>query len=71
VKILVDHSRRSKKTVLQTADFEEGNTEDVISRGKELQEMGFEHIIFNVKGEYTTETLNHFTREIIPTLKGE
>jgi F420-dependent oxidoreductase-like protein len=60
-----------EKTVLQTADFEEGSTEDVISRGRELQEMGFEHIIFNVKGEYTTKTVNHFTQEIIPTLKGE
>jgi F420-dependent oxidoreductase-like protein len=60
-----------EKTVLQTADFEGGNTKDVISRGVELQEMGFEHIIFNVKGEYTSETLNHFTQEIIPILKGE
>ena len=58
-----------EKTVLQTADFEEGNAEDVITRGKTLQAMGFEHIIFNVKGEYSPEILEQFTKEIIPALK--
>jgi hypothetical protein len=37
---------------------------------KVLQELGFEHIIFNIKGEYSPETLKLFTEEIIPGLKG-
>ncbi len=59
-----------EKTVLQTADFEGGSVNDVISRGKYLQELGFTHLIFNVKGLYTPETLKAFTDEIIPALKG-
>jgi F420-dependent oxidoreductase-like protein len=59
-----------EKTVLQPADFEDGGAHDVIARGLALQEMGFEHIIFNVKGLYTPATLRLFTDEIIPALKG-
>jgi F420-dependent oxidoreductase-like protein len=59
-----------EKTVLQTADLEGKNTQDVIANGKMLQEMGFEHLIFNVEGEYTPKTLQLFTEEIIPALKG-
>jgi alkanesulfonate monooxygenase SsuD/methylene tetrahydromethanopterin reductase-like flavin-dependent oxidoreductase (luciferase family) len=58
-----------EKTVLQTADLEEGTAADVIARGKTLQDMGFEHIIFNIKGEYTQEVMQLFTGEIIPALK--
>jgi F420-dependent oxidoreductase-like protein len=58
-----------EKTILQTADFEEGTAKDVIARGVALGKMGFEHIIFNVKGLYTPETLRLFTDEIIPALK--
>ncbi|NIS78668.1 MAG: TIGR03560 family F420-dependent LLM class oxidoreductase [Anaerolineales bacterium] len=58
-----------EKTVLQTADFEDGTVQDVITRGNELKELGFEHIIFNVKGLYTAETLELFTKEIIPVMK--
>jgi len=47
-----------------------GNAQDVITHGKVLQEIGFEHIIFNVKGQYTPKTLKLFTEEIIPALKG-
>jgi F420-dependent oxidoreductase-like protein len=58
-----------EKTVLQTADLEDGTAQDVIARGVALGEMGFEHVIFNVKGLYTPETLRLFTDEIIPALK--
>ena len=58
-----------EKTVLATADLEEGSAQDVITRGVELQEMGFEHLIFNIRGEYTLEALQLFTDEIIPALK--
>jgi alkanesulfonate monooxygenase SsuD/methylene tetrahydromethanopterin reductase-like flavin-dependent oxidoreductase (luciferase family) len=60
-----------EKTVLETADLEAGSAQDVIARGLALQEMGFEHIIFNVKGLYTPETLRQFTDDIIPALKGQ
>jgi alkanesulfonate monooxygenase SsuD/methylene tetrahydromethanopterin reductase-like flavin-dependent oxidoreductase (luciferase family) len=59
-----------EKTVLQTADFEDHSVGEIIANGKDLQELGFEHIIFNVKGAYTPETLKLFTNEIIPELKG-
>jgi len=59
-----------EKTTLVTADFEDGGVRNVIAKGKALQSLGFEHIIFNVKGLYTPETLKSFTQEIIPELKG-
>ena len=59
-----------EKTTLVTADFEEGGAKDVIAKGRILQGLGFEHIIFNIKGLYVPETLNSFTKEIIPALKG-
>jgi F420-dependent oxidoreductase-like protein len=58
-----------EKTVLQTADFESGDVQGVISRSIALSQMGFEHIIFNVRGLYSRETLEQFTGEIIPELK--
>jgi F420-dependent oxidoreductase-like protein len=58
-----------EKTVLQTADLEESDKQGVIKRGMELRELGFEHVIFNIKGEYTTDNLKQFTGEIIPALK--
>jgi len=59
-----------EKTALATADFESGRPQDVIAQGKALQALGFEHVIFNVQGLYTPETLAAFTQEIIPALKG-
>jgi F420-dependent oxidoreductase-like protein len=59
-----------EKTVLQTADTQSDDAQDIIAKGKVLQELGFEHIIFNIKGEYSPETLKLFTEEIIPGLKG-
>jgi hypothetical protein len=32
--------------------------------------MGFEHVIFNIRGDYSAENLKRFTDEIIPALKG-
>ena len=58
-----------EKTVLQTADFVEGGPQDAIARGRALSEMGFEHLIFNIKGHYDPASLAHFTEEIIPALK--
>lgn len=58
-----------EKTILATADFAEGSTADVIELGQSLKALGFEHIIFNIKGEYTPETLAVFNDEIIPELK--
>ena len=58
-----------EKTVLQTADLVTGRAQDVINRGRQLQDLGFEHLIFNIKGEYTPEALHLFTDQIIPALK--
>jgi F420-dependent oxidoreductase-like protein len=58
-----------EKTVLLTADFEDGEVKDTLERANTLASMGFEHIIFNVKGLYTAQVLGTFTDEIIPALK--
>jgi F420-dependent oxidoreductase-like protein len=58
-----------EKTVLLTADFEEGTTGDVIERSMELHEIGFEHIIYNIKGPINLDNLKRFTQEIIPRVK--
>jgi F420-dependent oxidoreductase-like protein len=77
LEILKDHCRllgrpyeQIEKTVLQTADFEKGNTKDIIGCARSLQKMGFEHVIFNIRGDYSAENLKRFTDEIIPALKG-
>jgi len=59
-----------EKTTLLTADFEEGGVKETLARANTLKDMGFEHILFNVKGLYTPDTLKAFTDEIIPALKG-
>jgi alkanesulfonate monooxygenase len=59
-----------EKTVLQTANLQDSSAREVIDRGLELQKMGFEHLIFNIRDEYTPESLQLFTDEIIPVLKG-
>jgi hypothetical protein len=41
----------------------------VIDKGKALQALGFEHLIFNIKAAYTPEALSAFTEQIIPGLK--
>ena len=59
-----------EKTVLQTADFEGGTVQDVIASGERLRNLGFEHVIFNIKGDYSQGALVAFRDEIIPALKG-
>jgi F420-dependent oxidoreductase-like protein len=58
-----------EKTTLVTADFEDGRVAEIIQRGKALQKLGFEHIIFNIQGLYSKDNLRSFTDEIIPALK--
>ena len=65
------HFGEIEKTVLQTADFIDGGAQEVIARGQALLEMGFDHLIFNIKGLYDSESLALFTDEIIPALKAD
>jgi F420-dependent oxidoreductase-like protein len=58
-----------EKTCLVTADFSQGKPGQVIELGRALQKLGFEHIIFNIQGEYSAQALEYFTDEIIPALK--
>lgn len=60
-----------EKTILATADFTDGKPGEVVELGQSLKELGFEHIIFNVKGEYNAQTLAVFNEQIIPALKNE
>jgi hypothetical protein len=56
-----------EKTVLDTIRVE-GERTDVVARGKHLHEMGFEHIIFNLQGDYSSENLRYLTEEVAPAL---
>jgi alkanesulfonate monooxygenase SsuD/methylene tetrahydromethanopterin reductase-like flavin-dependent oxidoreductase (luciferase family) len=62
-----------EKTCLLTAELESDaarGAKKAIKRAKELDAMGFEHMIFNIRGDYSPENLHLFTDEIIPELKG-
>ena len=56
-----------EKTVLDTINFE-GNRTDAVARGKHLHEMGFEHVIFNLRGNYSKDNLRYLTEEVAPAL---
>ena len=56
--------------MLITADLDGDGIKKVIDEGKAMQRLGFEHLIYNLKGPYTPEALKAFTHEIIPELKG-
>ena len=56
-----------EKTVLDTLSFE-GGRPDAAARGKHLHEMGFEHIIFNLRGDYSKDNLRYLTEEVVPAL---
>lgn len=58
-----------EKTTLLTADLRDGSVDEVIERGRVLQEMGFGHLIFNIKNAYTPDNMAKFTDQIIPALK--
>jgi F420-dependent oxidoreductase-like protein len=59
-----------EKTVLQTIDMDGDSEPDPVLRGKKLEELGFEHIIFNIKGLYDAKTMDYLIKEVIPALKG-
>lgn len=56
-----------EKTVLDTIRLE-GERTDAVARGKHLYEMGFEHIIFNLQGDYSKDNLRYLTEEVAPAL---
>lgn len=58
-----------EKTILETADLEESAATAIIERGKFLQQLGFEHIIFNLKATYTSQALEQFNQVILPAIK--
>lgn len=62
-----------EKTVLVTANVPgvQGSPRgfDPIERGKQLREMGFEHIIFNFMSDYTLDAMKYLSGEVIPVLK--
>jgi F420-dependent oxidoreductase-like protein len=56
-----------EKTVLETIDLRAGRP-DVATRGRHLHGMGFEHVIFNINGEYSPNNLRFLTEEVLPPL---
>ena len=58
-----------EKTTLGTVHLSGDDTVDsVISRIKELSEMGFTHAIFNMPDVYEIRPLETFAKEIIPVV---
>ena len=76
LKVLQDHCRELyrpydeiEKTVLETFDPSNQNIEEVLTRFKELKEIGFSHVIFNLKGDYTPEAIAEFGEKIVPIIR--
>ncbi len=58
-----------EKTSLCTVNLSGDDTVDsIISRIKELSEMGFTHAIFNMPDVYKITPLETFAKEIIPAV---
>jgi F420-dependent oxidoreductase-like protein len=62
-----------EKTVLVTANLPgvKGSPRgfEPIERGKQLHEMGFDHIIFNFMSDYTLDSMRYMSEEVIPVLE--
>lgn len=56
-----------EKTVLDTLDFTNGKP-DAAARAAELKSWGFEHVIFNVLGDYSEENVRYLAEEIAPAV---
>jgi hypothetical protein len=61
-----------EKTALVTANVPgtEGSPRgfDPIERARQLSEMGFEHIIFNLMSDYTLDAMKYLSEEVIPVV---
>jgi len=58
-----------EKTVLQTIDFSSDQPEpDPVARGRQLKNWGFEHVIFNIQGDYSEKNLQYLTEKVAPEL---
>ena len=58
-----------EKTVLETVNFTSGTPNpDPIERGKQLHSWGFDHIIFNIQGDYSEKNLRYLTEKVAPEL---
>ncbi len=57
-----------EKTVLESFDLSIQSMDDVFARVKELKAIGFSHVIFNLKGDYTPEIVAEFGKKIVPEL---
>ncbi|NDJ53908.1 MAG: LLM class F420-dependent oxidoreductase [Chloroflexi bacterium] len=56
-----------EKTILETLDLEGGQTAtDVVIRVQQLGELGFEHVIFNIKHAYDAHTIEMLVKDVLP-----
>ena len=55
-----------EKTVLETINFTADP--DPAARGKQLHSWGFDHIIFNIRGDYSQENLEFLVEKVAPEL---
>lgn len=56
-----------EKTVLETINMK-GSGPNAIERGRQLHELGFQQIIYNIDGDYSPDTLKYLTEEVAPAL---
>ncbi len=57
-----------EKTALQTINMVDDSGVDPVERAKTLHSFGFSHIIYNIQGEYSKETLRYLTEEVAPAV---
>ena len=58
-----------EKTLGRLANIGEESAADLVEAGKSYGQMGFQHLIFSLKGDYTPETIRVFGEEVIPELR--
>jgi F420-dependent oxidoreductase-like protein len=59
-----------EKTVLDTVNFEEESSADVVKRWKGYAALGVSHVIHNIGHDYDAKTITRIGREIIPEMAG-
>jgi F420-dependent oxidoreductase-like protein len=59
-----------EKTVLYTIDPAEMSTAEIIADLRRFADLGFTHVIHNVKGAYNADTIAQIAREVIPEAAG-
>jgi len=58
-----------EKTIGRLVNLDKESAADLVEAGKSYAQMGFQHLIFSLRGDYTPETIRMFGEEVIPELR--